>query len=172
MKRIMIIGCAGSGKSTLARRLHEITGLPLFHTDHIQWKEGWVLQDRQVTQTRAREIADYPSWIFEGAAGSTINIRISQADTLIILDLPVYVCLFRVLKRIILSYGKTRSDMARGCPEQFDWGFLKWIYHYRRTHRSRDLNLMEQAPKRVTKFHFKNQRSVELFILDMSENIA
>ena len=169
MKRIMIIGCSGSGKSTLARRLHELTKLPLFHTDHIQWKEGWVLQERGVIQTRAREIAEYPSWIFEGAAGSTIDIRIAQADTLVVLDLPVYVCLFRVLKRIIRTHGETREDMAPGCPERFDWGFLKWIYHYRQTHRPRDLSLLQNAPEGVTKYHFKDQKSVDHFLSELTK---
>ncbi len=41
MKRVMVIGGPGSGKSTLARRLHAISGLPLFHLDQLYWRAGW-----------------------------------------------------------------------------------------------------------------------------------
>ena len=37
-KKIIIIGCPGSGKSTFARRLHDVTGLPIYHLDNLFWK--------------------------------------------------------------------------------------------------------------------------------------
>lgn len=36
-KKIIVIGCPGSGKSTFSKKLHAITGLPLFHLDNINW---------------------------------------------------------------------------------------------------------------------------------------
>ncbi|MGO9173805.1 MAG: hypothetical protein ACLP7P_17830 [Rhodomicrobium sp.] len=41
MKRVMIPGGPGSGKSTLAKRLHAVTGLPLYHLDQLYWRPGW-----------------------------------------------------------------------------------------------------------------------------------
>lgn len=42
MQRVMIIGQPASGKSTLARQMGDLTGLPVFHIDHIHWKPEWV----------------------------------------------------------------------------------------------------------------------------------
>ena len=36
----------------------------------------------------------------------------------------------RVLKRISTTYGRTRPDLAEGCPERFDWEFLKYVWNY------------------------------------------
>jgi len=41
MKKVAVFGNAGAGKSTLARRLAEITGLPLYPIDMIQFPDGY-----------------------------------------------------------------------------------------------------------------------------------
>jgi adenylate kinase family enzyme len=40
VKRVAVFGNAGGGKSTLARRLAEVTGLPLYVVDMMQFKPG------------------------------------------------------------------------------------------------------------------------------------
>ena len=40
MKRVAVFGNAGGGKSTLARRLAELTGLPLYVVDLMQFRAG------------------------------------------------------------------------------------------------------------------------------------
>ncbi|MES1164128.1 MAG: isopentenyl transferase family protein [Verrucomicrobiota bacterium] len=40
MKRVAVFGNTGAGKSTLARRLADLTGIPLFPLDLIQWLPG------------------------------------------------------------------------------------------------------------------------------------
>ena len=42
MKRVAIFGNAGSGKSTIARRLAELTGLPLYVVDMMQFRSGGI----------------------------------------------------------------------------------------------------------------------------------
>jgi adenosyl cobinamide kinase/adenosyl cobinamide phosphate guanylyltransferase len=38
MQKVLVLGCAGSGKSTFAARLHDLSGLPLYHLDNVWWK--------------------------------------------------------------------------------------------------------------------------------------
>lgn len=64
MKRVMIVGGPGSGKSTLARQLGAITGLPVFHMDHIHWKPHWVERDRADKDLMTRVVHAKDSWIF------------------------------------------------------------------------------------------------------------
>ncbi|MDP8932876.1 MAG: adenylate kinase, partial [Cyanobacteriota bacterium] len=40
MKKVAVFGNAGGGKSTLSKRLSEITGLPLYALDKIQYQSG------------------------------------------------------------------------------------------------------------------------------------
>ena len=41
MRRVAVFGNAGAGKSTLARRLAELTELPLYPIDMIQFPTGY-----------------------------------------------------------------------------------------------------------------------------------
>lgn len=131
MKRITIVGCAGTGKSTLARELSEKRDLPVIHMDQHFWLSGWIKRDKADFQTRIHDLIETENWIMEGNYKETLPHRLERSDLLVYLDLPRWLCLLRVFKRIALSYGKTRSDMAEGCPEQFDWDFIKWIWNFK-----------------------------------------
>lgn len=146
MRRVAILGCSGSGKSTLARRLSARTGLPAIHLDQHYWQPGWVQPAAADWQARAADLAAGERWIIDGQYGSTLPGRLARADTVIYLDLPMPLCLARVLRRTIAGYGRSRAEMPEGCPERFDGEFLKYIWHYRRTHRPRMLALVTGFP--------------------------
>ena len=113
MKRVMIVGGPGSGKSTLARMLGEITGLPIFHMDHIHWKPGWVERTQDEKNHLTHEVHLREEWIFEGNHSRTYTERIKRADTLIWLGFPVALRLWRVLRRSVVSYGQNTSRYGR-----------------------------------------------------------
>jgi len=71
----------------------------------------------------------------DGNYGGTLPARLNRADTVIHLDMPRGACLWRVLKRTTLHHGRTRTDMTEGCPERFDWPFLRYVWSYRADHR-------------------------------------
>ncbi|MRH45094.1 topology modulation protein [Aquibacillus halophilus] len=136
MKRIMVIGVsAGVGKSTFARKLSASLDINAYHLDAIYWEPGWVETSFNKFSTKQREIVQQEEWIIEGNYSSTFDIRENRADTIIYLQLPLYICVFRVLKRWINNRGKTRIDMGKDCKEKMDWEFLKFIvttYHKRK----------------------------------------
>jgi len=132
MQRVLILGCPGSGKSTLARELAERTGLPLVHLDQLYWRPGWVEASKEEWRTRLAEVLVQPAWILDGNYGATISMRLEAADTAILLDLPTWLCLFRVFRRSVLGWGRIRSDMAEGCPERFDLQFIRYVLNFRR----------------------------------------
>lgn len=68
----------------------------------------------------------------DGNFGGTLPQRLAAADTVILLDMPTWLCLVRVLRRITGSYGRTREDLAPDCPERFDLAFLLDVCRYRR----------------------------------------
>lgn len=164
MQRVMIIGGAGSGKSTLARLLGERTELPVIHIDLMYWRSGWRARDREETRKLVVDAVEKDVWIFEGNFSEMYQARLERADTLIFLDIPTWLRLARVIRRTIRDYGKVRPDMQEGCPERFDWDFLKWIADYNRRGRPKALKLLHDAPADKCVFHLKSRREVKTFL--------
>ncbi|WP_462410300.1 P-loop NTPase family protein [Neobacillus sp. Marseille-QA0830] len=129
MKRIMVVGVsAGVGKSTFAQKLGKALNIPVHHLDALYWKPGWVESPLEEFSKSQLNIVHQPQWIMEGNYTSTFDIRTEHADTIIYLELPLPVCLYRVFKRLLLNIGRTRPDMGEGCKEKIDWEFIKFIY--------------------------------------------
>lgn len=148
----MIIGCGGAGKSTLARRLGEVLGLPVTHLDAEYWRAGWIETPKDEWRGKVETLARGERWIIDGNYNGTLPIRLEAAETVIFLDYPWYVCLWRVLKRVAKYRGTTRPDLTPGCPERLEWEFLKWIcIDFPRRSRVRILQLLEasQDGKRI-----------------------
>lgn len=66
MKRVMIVGGPGAGKSTLAAQLGEVTGLPVYHIDHIHYQAGWIERDSAVKSAMTNSVHAKDKWVFEG----------------------------------------------------------------------------------------------------------
>ncbi|MEP5730708.1 MAG: AAA family ATPase [Sulfitobacter sp.] len=167
MQRVMILGGSGSGKSTLARRLGAQTGLPVFHMDHIQWQAGWVSRTRDVRREMALEIENQDKWIFEGGFSTTYEHRAARADTLIWLDLPVGLRLWRVTKRLFRYWGQARPDMAEGCVEGFHsetLPFYIWIWQTRHSSRVRIQKLIEELGPDTKVVHLCRARAVRQYL--------
>jgi adenylate kinase family enzyme len=143
----MVIGGPGSGKSTFARRLHEITGLPLFHLDKLHWRPGWVAPPKEEWRELLAVLSAREAWIMDGGYNSSFDLRMPHADTILWLDIPRRIAFPRVLKRAGLGFGRVRADMAPGCPERFDWAFLKFAWTFRSAHAAKyRLALATYAP--------------------------
>ncbi len=141
MKKIIVIGSGGAGKSTFSRRLGEKLGIPVIHLDQLYWRPNWEKTPKAEWEATVAELLKGESWIMDGNFGGTREMRMHAADTIIFLDIPRRVCLYRAIKRAIKYRGRNRPDMAEGCNEKFDLEFLLWVWNYK--NRSRK-NLMEE----------------------------
>lgn len=159
MQRILIIGCGGSGKSTLARQLGERTGLPVWHLDRLFWRSGWVNIPEEDFDRRLTEVLDQPRWVIDGNYDRTLPLRLSRCDTVVYLDYSRITCLYGIARRVLANRGRTRPDMAEGCPERADWEFLRWVWGYRKAKRPHNLTLLAEAQSGdVAVLRFTNRR--------------
>ncbi len=75
-----------------------------------------------------RDLADEDAWIIDGGYIPDLDTRLSRADTVVFLDLPRRVCLWRLLKR----HDRRRPDYPDGVHEGLGWAKLLviWIWSY------------------------------------------
>ena len=130
MRRVIIIGPCGSGKSTLARELAPLMGLPLIHMDQLNWNPGWIETERSALRARVEDVAARDAWLIDGNYGSVLAPRLERADTVIYLDFPIRLCLWRLIRRIVSHRGQSRPDMPEGCPERFDLAFFWYVMNW------------------------------------------
>ncbi len=130
MQRILIIGSGGSGKSTLARRLGAALGLPVIHLDAHFWTSGWVSLPLDEWEEKVRHLVAGEFWVMDGNYSGTFHTRFPAADTIVFLDIPRWLCLWRVIARRIRYRGASRPDMAEGCPEKLEAEFIWWILSF------------------------------------------
>ncbi len=133
MERIMIMGPPGAGKSTLAQNLSKVLGIEALHLDTEFWAAGWNEAPKDQFKKAQEEFLKKEKWIIDGNYRRWLGEkRLEKADTIIHLDFSTWNCLYGVIKRRIIYHGKTRPDLAEGCPEKIDWHFLKFTWNYNR----------------------------------------
>lgn len=149
MPRIIVMGPPGSGKSTLARRLGARHGLPVHHLDRAYHRPGWQPADADTFRAAVEHLSAQPRWIIDGNYTATIEPRLCTADTLIYLDMPTWLIVPRVLRRILTSHGRVWPDMAEGCPERLDPAFLHFVLTWNRDRHTRNLEIVQRFDGRL-----------------------
>ena len=158
MKKIMVIGCPGSGKSTFSRKLHKMTGIPLFHLDMMNWNPDRTTVDKEVFLERLSNTITKSEWIIDGNYGSTIELRLQACDTVIFLDYSLDVCLNGIEER----RGKARTDMP-WIENEEDAEFIEFIKNFNSENRPRIMELLGKYPNKDVHI-FKNRRDAEVFL--------
>ena len=92
MKRIAVIGNAGGGKSTLARRLAAERALPYHEIDAFQWHADWSPIPAEEYQAAHAAVLAGDAWVLDGFGNfESVVLRFERADTVILVDLPLWV---------------------------------------------------------------------------------
>lgn len=169
MKRILVIGSSGAGKSTFSKRLHEATNIKLIHLDQLHWKPNWTEPSKDEWQNIIKQAIEGEEWIMDGNFSGTMEMRIEASDTIIFLDFPRVICIWRILKRVA-KYRKTnRPDMAEGCNEKLDFPFLKWVWEYPNRTKPKVEALLQKHQNGKKIFQFKSNKEVENFFVSMEK---
>tara|TARA_R110000868_G_scaffold58025_12_gene179020 strand:+ start:1297 stop:1800 length:504 start_codon:yes stop_codon:yes gene_type:complete len=167
MNRILIIGCSGGGKSTLTRALHAKLGLPVTHLDVLWWKPGWIESTYDEFRPKVIAACAGDRWIIDGNFSSTFDIRMPRADTIIWIDQPRWLCLWRAFWRVLTHFGRNRADLAPGCPEKFDLEFYRYIWNFRRNSNPSIEKGIVQYGAHAKLFRLRSDREIAAFLTDL-----
>ena len=117
MKKVTVFGNAVGSKSTLARRLSELTWLPLYPLDTIQYRRGGGKVAHGVYLEAHAELLSRDQWIIDGfGCVPSAWERFAAADTLIYIDLPVSTHYRWVTKRLVQGLFSTPEGWAEDSP--------------------------------------------------------
>jgi hypothetical protein len=85
---------------------------------------------------------------------------------LIVLYRPVAIRLWRVLRRAVVGLGRTRPDMAEGCPERLSSlpEFIRYIWSTRNSGREKMDRLAATAPSRCKVLLLRSDAEVASFL--------
>jgi adenylate kinase family enzyme len=73
--------------------------LPLIHLDRLYWKPNWVeTTDKSEWKRTIENALRHDAWILDGNYSGTLEMRLEKCDTVIFLDLPRLLCVYRILK--------------------------------------------------------------------------
>ena len=158
-KKIVIVGCPGSGKSMLARRLHERTGLPVVHLDNVFWKPDKTHISKEEFDNKLAELLKADEWILDGNYSRTLKVRLERADTVIVLDYPLDVCIAGAKARV----GTKRDDLP-WVEEEFDKEFEEWIKDFPTTEMPKVYGILQEFGKDKNIYVFRSREEADAWL--------
>jgi len=132
MRRVVVLGCSGSGKSTLARVMGERLGLPVIHLDTLFYTPGWKPREWEAFRASLAAAIAGEEWLIDGHFAETLDLSLPRAELVVFVQQARWRRLWRVTWRWLTARGRARPDLPEGCPEQFDWQLLRFIWSFER----------------------------------------
>jgi adenylate kinase family enzyme len=172
MRKVLVIGPGGAGKSTVAKRLGQLLQIEVKHLDRFYWRAGWTEPSKEDWLQTVTELVSGDSWIIDGNFGGTLEFRLRHCDTIVFLDMPRLLCLWRIMKRRLLYRNRSRPDMAEGCREKIDLEFVDWVWNYSRTTRPKVIKLLEEQAEGKQVVWLRSDAEVEKFLASLTVNAA
>lgn len=111
--RINVVGTSGSGKSTFARRIAEELKVPYIEMDALFWKPNWTESTDEEFFPRLEKALSSDEWVLDGNYSRTQPIVWERVQTVVYLDLPFHIVIFRIIYRSLI-HGLHRTELWAG----------------------------------------------------------
>lgn len=165
-RRVVVTGLAGSGKSTFAVALAARTGLPVIHLDLSFWKPGWVEPSEAEWREEQRGVLAGDAWIADGNYRETLDLRLERADTVVVLDMPWWLCSGRALLRGF----RMPDELPEGCDYSAwirlrdEWRLAVRIWRKRRSEPEREHEIISRQRQHLAVRVLTSKRAVSDFL--------
>ena len=117
-QRIVVVGTTGSGKTTLAGRLSDRLEIPHIELDALNWGPNWTMRPVDEFHANVDAATGGDSWVVDGNYSRARDILWARADTIVWLDYPLPLVLWRLWWRT-LRRTLTRETLWHGNQERF-----------------------------------------------------
>ena len=123
-QRIVVLGRTGSGKTTLARELAAAIGVPHVELDALYFGPDFSTAPLSVLRERTSAAIAGDRWVTDGNKSAVRDLVWPRADTVVWLDYPSVVSLWRLGKRALWRTSVLKAQAAdrggrTGLPRQF-----------------------------------------------------
>lgn len=169
--KLYITGSVGSGKSTFAEQISEITGIPCTHLDELihmpcaSEKWGNIKRSDKDIDSTFNSIITSDHYIIEDNGRERFMDGMRNADKIIVLDIPLKVRKYRIIKRWI------RQNIGlETCIYKPKWFVLKsmfrWLNNYESGKDGTKVRLRQFDSKTI---YLTNQNETERFLSELQE---
>ena len=173
VKKVAVFGNAGGGKSALARKLAELTRIPLYVVDMMQFRAGGVAVPEEEFLKAHAELLRRDEWIIDGFGGTQPAWeRFAIADTLIHIDLPLPTHFLWVTKRLLKGLFAAPPGWPEGSPllsSSISSYRVLWPCHRHLTPKYREVVASARPHKRV--HHLRSAGEIEAFLNGVSREV-
>ena len=123
-QRILILGRTGSGKTTLARQLSAAIDVPHVELDALYFGPNFSTVPLSLLRDRTSAAIAGDRWVTDGNKSAVRDLVWPRADSIIWLDYPLVVSLWRLGKRALWRTSVLKAQAAEtggkaGLPKQF-----------------------------------------------------
>jgi len=101
MRRVNVVGTSGSGKTTFGAEIARRLGVPHIELDALSWEANWVTVPPDVLRERVAAAVSADEWVVDGNYGATRDLVWARADTVVWLDFPFVLVMWRVIARTL-----------------------------------------------------------------------
>lgn len=166
-RRVLVAGTSGVGKTTTAARIASVLEVPHTEIDSLFHGQDW--EPRATFTADVEAYTSEPAWVTEWQYTPVLALLAERADTLVWVDLPTPVALWRLFRRT-LRRRLRRTELWNGNVEPSLWTvftdeghILRWGFRTRNVSRRRVPGLVASAPH-LRIVHLRSQREVDRFV--------
>jgi adenylate kinase family enzyme len=171
MRRVIVVGTSGSGKTTVAAALARRLGVAHVELDSLAWGPNWESIPGPLLRQRVNAAIAEDTWVIDGNYSAVRDLTWPRADTIVWLDLPRRIVMWRVISRTVRRILR-REVLWSGNRESIRTAFSRdsivvwaWTTYDRRL---RDYPNQLAAHPHVAVVRLRTDREVKAFLAAVS----